>query len=96
MQDEHNCMAVALSELVRIAQRGGIKVTVNGMDMLAKVWIHYVDGDISGNNRVFGHFNTSSRGLKRRYRDCMCRELSDSNPQCVCFTIKRYNKAIKK
>lgn len=71
VQDEHICIAASLESLADIHRKGGIKTNVLGRDVVCKVWIHFVIGDTSGNNRWVGHFNGSGK-LKRPYRDCKC------------------------
>jgi hypothetical protein len=71
VQDKHDCLKVAFSSSVDIYQRGGIKATVMGRDVIVKPWIHFFVGDTSGNNRWLGHFN-SSGNITCPYRDCEC------------------------
>ena len=60
LQNEHNCIAAVLEPLVNISQRGGIRVTIKGKPVIAKVWIHLFIGDTSGHNRWLGHFNSGA------------------------------------
>ena len=84
LQNEHNCIAAALSPLVEISRRGGIRVTIKSKPVVVKVWIHLFMGDTSGHNRWLGHFN-SGANVQRPYRDCKCStdDMDNSNPTCV-------------
>jgi len=50
VQDEHNCISVALESLINIGKQGGISFNLKGKAVIGKVWIHYIIGDIQGNN----------------------------------------------
>jgi hypothetical protein len=50
LQNEHNCLAAAISPLVEISSRGGIRVTIKSKPVIAKVWIHLFMGDTLGRN----------------------------------------------
>ena len=50
-QDDHNFLKAALAPLLCIFKRGGICVRVHGQPVVAKVWIHFLVGDIKRNNR---------------------------------------------
>ncbi len=58
-----------------------------GKSVVCKVWIHYIVGDTSGNNRLVGHYNSSGK-LKCPYRDCLCsfEEMEASKPECTYIT----------
>ena len=45
VQDEHNCLSVALQKLIDITIDGGIAMKVKGKTVIGKVWIHYVIGE---------------------------------------------------
>lgn len=94
VEDEHRCIAASLKSLAEIHRRGGIRTQVLGRDVVCKVWIHFVIGDTSGNNRWVGHFNGSGK-LKRPYRDCKCPfdHMCLSNPFCVYITRAEYHEA---
>ena len=87
VQDEHNCISAALSSLVEITKRGGIATTVKGKAVICKVWIHYIIGDICGNNRLVGHFNSNGK-CEWPYRDCDCGygDMNSPDPQCRYIT----------
>lgn len=91
-QTEHNCIKAALAPLVEISKQGGIRVMVRGQQVTGKVWIHFIVGDTSGNNRWLGHFNSGSN-VERPYRDCKCKmdDMGNSNPQCQYITIAEYH-----
>lgn len=42
VQDEHDCVAAAMPELIRIHKQGGIRLVVNGYRVNGKVWIHFI------------------------------------------------------
>jgi hypothetical protein len=92
LQNEHNCIAAVLEPLVDISKRGGIRVTVKGKPVTAKVWIHFFIGDMSGNNRWLGHFN-SGANIQHPYRDCACEieDMEDPNPTCIYLTRDDYH-----
>jgi hypothetical protein len=92
LQNEHNCIAAVLEPLVDISKRGGIRVTVKGKPVTAKVWIHFFIGDTSGNNRWLGHFN-SGANIQHPYRDCACEieDMEDPNPTCIYLTRDDYH-----
>ena len=92
LQNEHNCISAILQPLVQISKRGGIGMTVMGKPVTAKVWIHYVIGDTSGNNRWLGHFN-SGANIQRPYRDCACDidNMDNANPTCTYLTRQDYH-----
>jgi len=96
-QAEHNCLTAALQSIIAIHKKGGISTVVKDRSVICKVWIHYIIGDCSGNNKWLGHFNGSGK-LKRPYRDCHClfENLSDSNPTCVYITADEIQAAIDK
>lgn len=93
LQDEHSCIRTALGKLREIHRRGGIALTVKGKPVIGKVWIHYIIGDCSGNNRWAGHYNNSGE-LKRPYRDCHCcyQNMNNANPFCRYITLEEYAK----
>ena len=76
-----------LESLIKITKRGGIVTTVKGRAVIGKVWIHFIIGDIQGNNRWVGHFNGTGE-LQRPYRDCMCcyGNMNNPNPHCQYIT----------
>ena len=92
LQNEHNCIAAILEPLVQISKRGGIRMTVKGYPVTAKVWIHFFIGDTSGNNRWLGHFN-SGANIQRPYRDCACDidDMDNANPTCTYLTRGDYH-----
>jgi hypothetical protein len=87
-QYEHSCLKAALASLVQIAKQGGVHLTICGQHVVAKVWIHFMVGDIKGNNTWFGHFNPSKESIEHHYKDCKCdtEDLDYPNPQCVYIT----------
>lgn len=95
--DEHRCLRVALQDLITISEQGGIAAKVMGRTVILKVWIHFLIGDISGNNRLFGHFNSSGK-LARPYRDCKCSfdDLCKSNPTCEYITRREIDEFLER
>ena len=64
--------------------------------IVAKVWIHYCDGDTQGNNRWLGHYNGSGN-LQRLYRDCKCQMSDMTKVTSHCLYVKRedyYNQKV--
>ena len=96
VEDEHKCLSIALESLKRIHKNGGISTTVMGKSVVCKVWIHYIVGDTSGNNRLVGHYNSSGK-LKCPYRDCLCSfdQMEDSKPECTYITKDKVREARK-
>ena len=96
LQDEHNCIAASLKSLVRIVRQGGIATMVKGKSVILKVWIHYVIGDTSGNNRLVGQYNNSGKSTCP-YRDCFCNypDMDETNPQCVYVRLVDYEQKKK-
>ena len=95
LQNEHNCLAAALTPLVEISRRGGIRVTLKSKLVILKVWIHFFVGDTSGNNRWLGHFN-SGANVQRPYRDCKCSidDMDNPDPTCIYLTRDDYHQHI--
>ena len=91
VQDEHDCLRVALSSLRILYRRGGFNATVMGRDVCCKPWIHFVVGDNSGNNRFLGHYNGCGN-IQRPYRDCKCPydKMDHPLPQCEYITLQDY------
>ena len=54
--DEHTCLTAALDSLVQISKNGGISMTMNGHQVMGKVWIHYAFDNFVENNRRAGHY----------------------------------------
>lgn len=81
-QDEHNCLFKALEGLKDLHDRGGMTLHVMGRDVLVKVWIHFIVGDIMGNNTLLGSYN--SWNAKCPYRDCSCEAEDFIKPDNVC------------
>ncbi len=54
VQDEHRCIRVTLLSLVTLISRGGISTIVKGRHVIGKVWINFIIGDTSDNNRFVG------------------------------------------
>lgn len=95
LQNEHNCLAAALTPLVDISRRGGIRVTIKSKPVIVKVWIHFFMGDTSGHNRWLGHFN-SGANIQRPYRDCKCSidDMDNSDPTCIYLKRDDYHQHI--
>jgi len=95
LQNEHNCLAAALTPLVDISRRGGIRVTIKCKPVIVKVWIHFFMGDTSGHNRWLGHFN-SGANIQRPYRDCKCSidDMDNSDPTCIYLKRDDYHQHI--
>ena len=95
LQNEHNCLAAALTPLVDISRRGGIRVTIKSKPVIVKVWIHFFMGDTSGHNRWLGHFN-SGANIQRPYRDCKCSidDMDNSDPTCIYLNRDDYHQHI--
>ncbi len=91
VQDEHDCLRVSFLSLVDIHKSSGISTTVMGRPVILKVWIHYLVGDTSGNNRWLGHFN-GSRKMMCPYRDCHCPfdDMNNVLPQRQYITREDY------
>jgi len=101
IQDEHNCIAVAMKELVSISEKGGIPIKLEGKQVVGKPWIHTIIGDTVGDNRVAGHYNSGAPGVARPWRECKCsfEDMADPDPQCDFVTrsdLKRFKKAHRK
>ena len=86
--DKHTCLTAALYSLVQISQNGGISVTMNGRQVTGKVWIHYLIGDIVGNNRWAGHYQ---HGEGCPYRDCFCPPRNMANPNPTCTDVSHFD-----
>ena len=97
VQDEHDCIEIALESLVQLTKRGGISTEVKGQPVVCKVWIHYIIGDTQGNNTFVGHYNSAAK-IKSLYRDCTCpfHKGSDPNPTCVYITQQHVDNAREK
>ena len=95
VQDEHNCISVALESLINIGKQGGISFNLKGKAVIGKVWIHYIIGDIQGNNRWLGHFNGTGK-LKMPYRDCKCGYCNMANPNPCCVFITQHDVDVAK
>ncbi len=95
MQNENNCITETLAPLVKISKHRGILVTVKSKPVIAKVWIHFFMGDMSGCNRWLGHFNSGAK-FQRRYHDCKCRinDMNNLNPTCIYLTREVYHQHI--
>jgi hypothetical protein len=91
LQNEHNCIAAALAPLIKISKRGGIRVTVKSKPVIAKVWIHFFMGDMSGHNRWLGQFNSGDK-IQWPYCYCKCKidDMNNSNPTCIYLTREDY------
>ena len=66
---------------------GGILTTIKERSVCCKIWIHFIIGDTSGNNRFAGQYN-SSGNCNMPFHDCKCgyEDLSLSNPTCKYIT----------
>jgi len=95
--DEHRCISAALQSIVKVSKSGGIAMKVKGKAVIGKVWIHFIIGDCSGNNRLLCHFNGSGK-LKQPYCDCKCgyHDMDDSNPNCKYITPNDVMRARKR
>ena len=84
VDDENRCLSVALAPLRKLHLDGGFRTTTLGRVVKVKVWIHFIIGDMQGNNRWLAHYN-SYGNVKRPYRDCKCSyaDMASSNPNCV-------------
>ena len=96
VQDEHFCLMAALKSLVAINKKNGIATVVKGKSVIGKVWIHYIIGNCSGNNRWLGHFNGSGK-MKRPYRDCRCGypHMGQCDPHCTYIRPEEVDAARK-
>jgi len=94
-QDEQACLRIAFESLRRIHNDKGMKIKVKGVFVRAMVWIHYLIGDIEGNNKWIGHL---SGGKKRPYRDCKCSkdDMDLDNPRCKYITRDETRRARKR
>ncbi len=58
LQDEHKFLKLILEELAEsFCNQGGIATMVMKREVILQPWIHFVIGDVSGNNELCGHFN---------------------------------------
>ena len=64
LQDEHICLRLITKQLKEIRESGNFFVTVFGRTVEIFVWIHQINGDISGQNDVTGSFNSSNTNFK--------------------------------
>ena len=90
-QDEHYCLFAALKQLQDIIKDGGLPLTIRGKDVIVRPWIHFLIGDISGNNVLHASFNSSQ--AKRPYRACKCpmTTFTDPNYECERWTWTEIN-----
>ena len=66
------CLAAAFQSVIEINKLGGMSFNLEGKLVRSKVWIHYFVGDTEGNNKWFGHYNSSNQGVSMTYCDCKC------------------------
>jgi hypothetical protein len=85
-QDEHYCLFAALKQLQDIITDGGLPLTIRGRDVIVQPWIHFLIGDISGDNSLHGSYNSSH--AKRPYRACKCpmSTFTDASYDCERWT----------
>ena len=78
LKDEHNCLFAIFESLIDISksESRGFNMTVLGRSVTAVPWIHFIIGDIKGNNRLFAAFNNNQGLTKRPHRMCKCDDLS--------------------
>jgi hypothetical protein len=57
LQDEHNCLCLIPDQISKIQNDAGFWTVVMGQRVLVVVWIHFIAGDTSGHNNIFGHMN---------------------------------------
>ena len=86
-QDEHVCLLFALRQIKDINDRGGIPMVVMNRKVKVKVWIHYIVGDISGNNVLLGSYNNANANCP--YRDCTCPSAKFPDPNADCTLIRK-------
>ena len=81
-QDEHNCLYAALRQLKEANDSGGFPIHLKERNVVVKVWIHFIVGDIAGNNVLLGSYNNAN--ANNPYRDCSCKSESFLDPNMVC------------
>ncbi len=96
LQDLHKCLKVILKGITEVHRMGGIHTNILGREDAMKPWIHFVIGDASGINEVFGHFNHHGKCLCL-YRDCRCSfdEMGDAGAYCEYITLEELKSALE-
>ena len=87
LEDEHACILASLQSLIQLTKEGGIATKIKGRAVICKVWIHFIIGDIEGNNKWLGHYGNNGK-TAHPYRDCTCSysAMKDADPTCTYIT----------
>ena len=87
-REHHQVLSLAFSEFQSICEKGGLKTTIQGRDVVLKFFIMFVIGDTAGHNDLCLQFQSSA---EKPSRSCHCtREMLsmfDSN-QCYPKTMR--------
>ena len=86
--DEHNYLYAILEGMIENAKHEGKYQMVFGKKKKCVVWIHFIIGDIEGNNKLAGAFACNTSAVQRQCRYCTCRDLVKTNIQCEWVTVE--------
>ena len=96
--DEHNCLYAILEGMIENAKNEGEYRMVFGKKKKCVVWIHFIIGDIEGNNRLAGAYACNTSAVQKPYRCCKCRDLDNTDIQCEWVTteeVSMYKAGVK-
>ena len=97
LQDEHDCLRHALEGLIEIEKKQGTQMIIRQKVVNARPWIHFVIGDIEGNNRLAAHYSDNSGKTARPNRMCKCPTYRTVEPpECTFVEFQEFIEAKKK
>ena len=90
LTDEHECLFAILNQLIDIEKQGGVKMNIAGREVIGRPWIHFIIGDIEGNNRLVGAFQDNSGRTCRPNRMCKCPGFISDTYECEWVEMSEF------